>query len=96
MMLYVYAITDMPDKPLSSALGLCEASPAAVGLRDITAVVSPISMDEIAQTEENLWRHEQVLEAPMAPAAVCLFRGAIKGAGPLPRKHTPNPSSTVR
>ena len=74
MMLYVYAITDMPDKPLSSALGLCEASPAAVGLRDIAAVVSPISMDEIPQTEENLWRHEQVLEALMDDRAVLPVR----------------------
>lgn len=74
MKLYVYAITDMPDEPLSSALGLCEASPAAVGLRDIAAVVSPISMDEIPQTEENLWRHEQVLEALMDDRAVLPVR----------------------
>jgi hypothetical protein len=70
MMSYVYAITDRPEEPLPSQLGLDDAELAQIAWRDIGAVVSTYGGSQLAATTDVLWRHEEVVEALMAGRTV--------------------------
>jgi hypothetical protein len=72
--MYLYAITDQPEVPVPAGPGLEGASPLSLAYRDITAVVSPLTTVEVPPTEDNLWRHEAVVEALMADRAVLPVR----------------------
>ncbi len=74
MMSYVYAITDRPDEPLPSQLGLDDEELAQVVFRDIGAVVSKHDGSHVAATGDKLWRHEQVVESLMDARAVLPVR----------------------
>ena len=76
--LYLYAITDRPEAPVPAEPGLESASLLNIPHQDIAAVVSPLSTTEVLPAEDNLWRHEAVVEALMADRAVLPVRfGAV-------------------
>jgi hypothetical protein len=70
MTFYVYAITDRPQEPLPSEVGRDDAELAQIAWRDISAVISASGDSRSAATSDDLWRHEQVVEALMAGRAV--------------------------
>lgn len=70
MMSYVYAITDRPEEPLPGQLGLDDAELAQVALRDIGAVISARDGARLSASADELWRHEEVIEALMGRRAV--------------------------
>ena len=70
MTFYVYAITDRPQEPLPSQLGRDDAELEQIAWRDIGAVISASGGSRSAATSDDLWRHEQVVEALMAGRAV--------------------------
>jgi len=72
--MYLYAITDHPDAPAPSGLGLEGVSLCTLAYRDIAAVASPLATAEVPPTEANLWRHEAVLEDLMADRTVLPVR----------------------
>lgn len=72
--LYLYAITDQLEAPAPSKPGLEGASLLSLTYRDIAAVVSPLTTAEIPLTADNLWQHEEVVEALMADRAVLPVR----------------------
>lgn len=74
MMTYVYAITDRPEEPLPGQLGLDDADLTQIAWRDIGAVVSTYDGAELAATADELWRHEEVVEALMGRRAVLPVR----------------------
>jgi len=69
-MSYVYAITDRPEQPLPGRLGLNDTELAQIAWRGIGAVVSTHNGAHLAATADELWRHEEVVEALMAGRAV--------------------------
>jgi len=70
MMSYVYAITDRPEEPLPGQLGLDDAELAQVALRDIGAVISAREGARLLASADELWRHEEVIEALMGARTV--------------------------
>jgi hypothetical protein len=74
MMTYVYAITDRPEEPLPGQLGLDDAKLAQVDLRDIGAVISLHDGARLSASADQLWRHEEVIEALMDRRAVLPVR----------------------
>jgi hypothetical protein len=73
-MIYLYAITDLPDLPVPAEPGLEGASLFSLTYQDIAAVVSPLTTSAVSPTEDNLWRHEAVVEALMTDRAVLPVR----------------------
>ncbi len=65
MTFHVYAITDRPDAPLPDRLGLDDKPLAQIVWRDVGAVVS--AREEVVRPADadELWRHEEVIEALM-------------------------------
>lgn len=65
MTFHVYAITDRPDEPLPDRLGLDDKVLAQIVCSDIGAVVS--AREEVVRPAEadELWRHEEIIEALM-------------------------------
>jgi hypothetical protein len=84
--LYMYAITDQPDMPLPVQAGLEEAALLAIRCQEIGAVVSPLAARAVTPSEENLWRHEAVVEALMVDRAVLPARfGSLVASAPAVR-----------
>ena len=80
---YVYAITDRPNEPLPKQLGLDDEALALVVCHDIGAVISARDGSHLSATTDELWRHEEVVEALMSLRAVLPVRfGTL-----LPRQH---------
>ena len=75
-MMYVYAITDRPDAPLPRQLGLRDEELTQVVWRDLVAVVSPFDGAALSKSADELWRHEEVVEALMGDRAVLPMRFA--------------------
>ncbi len=73
-MIYVYAITDRPQAPLPSQSGLHDTKLAKVIWHDLAAIVSALDGSHPLQSEEELWRHEEVLEQLMCDRAVLPVR----------------------
>jgi hypothetical protein len=73
-MIYVYAIADRPDEPLPSQLGQQDEALAKVVWRDVVAVVSTFNGSQLPKTADELWRHEEVVEALMSDRAVIPVR----------------------
>jgi len=74
-MLYLYAITDLPDLPTDlTEPGLDGAGLREIVWEDLAAVVSSTTDGAALPTESNLWRHEAVVEALMAARAVLPVR----------------------
>ena len=73
-MIYVYAITDRPDEPLPSQLGQHDEGLATIIWRDVVAVVSTFNGSQLSKTADELWRHEEVVEALMSDRAVVPVR----------------------
>ncbi|MDO8586150.1 MAG: GvpL/GvpF family gas vesicle protein [Armatimonadota bacterium] len=69
-MIYLYAVIDRPSAPIPATIGLCGAATDALQYRDIAAVISPLTTTQIQATEDNLWRHEMVLEELMTDRSV--------------------------
>jgi hypothetical protein len=77
--MYLYAITDRPDLPVPAEPGLegmggCETRPYSVTHQNIAAVVNPLATAKVPPTEDNVWRHEAIVEALMADRAVLPVR----------------------
>jgi hypothetical protein len=77
--MYLYAITDQPELPMPAEPGLegvggCETHPYNVTHQNIAAVVSPLAATKVPPTEDNVWRHEAVVEALMADRTVLPVR----------------------
>jgi hypothetical protein len=70
MTFHVYAVTDRPDQPLPDRPGLDDKLLAQVVWHDVGAVVS--AREEVVRPAEadELWRHEEVIEALMIDRAV--------------------------
>jgi hypothetical protein len=73
-MIYLYAITDQPEAPVPAEPGLEGISVFTLTYQDIAAVVSSLTTAEVSPTEDNLWRHEAVVETLMADRAVLPVR----------------------
>ena len=73
-MMYVYAIVDRPESPISKMDGLDDAPVHLLGYRDIGAVVSLSSTAKVPPTQVNLWRHEAVMDALMPDRSVLPVR----------------------
>src|SRR5204862_7171797 len=71
-MLYVYAITDVPQPP--GVAGLDGASLRAIGAGGLAAVVSQHEELRRAEEADELWAHERVVEAAMEQGAVLPMR----------------------
>ena len=72
--MYLYAITDQPNLPAPAEPGLEGASLFSLTCQDIAAVVSPLTTATVPPTEDNLWRHEAIVEALMADRTVLPMR----------------------
>jgi len=73
--MYLYAITDQPDPPVPSDPGVEDTSLCSLTCQDIAAVVSPLATaKKVLPTEDNLWRHEAIVEALMADRGVLPVR----------------------
>lgn len=73
-MIYLYAITDRPGLPVPAELGLGGTSLFSLAYQDIAAVVSSLTTATVSPTEDNLWRHEAIVEALMADRTVLPMR----------------------
>lgn len=80
-MIYFYAITDRPELPLPAEPGLEDTSLFNLTYQDIGAVVSFLNTAKVPPTEDNLWRHEAIMEALMADRAVLPVRFGTMLAG---------------
>jgi hypothetical protein len=72
--MYLYAITNRTDLPVPTEAGLEGTSLFSLTYRDIAAVVSSLTIAEVPPTEDNLWRHEAIVEALMADRTVLPVR----------------------
>jgi hypothetical protein len=80
--IYVYAITAQPEVRWPALRGL-EGAPV-FGLRygDLAAAVSRVSREPIPATEDNVWRHETVVESMMTSRTVLPVRfGTVLNGG---------------
>jgi Gas vesicle synthesis protein GvpL/GvpF len=73
-MICVYAITDWPEEPLPIQLGQQDEPLAKIVWRDVVAVVSTFNASQLSRTADELWRHEEVVEALMSDRAVVPVR----------------------
>ena len=73
-MIYLYAITDDPEVTTLPESGIGGASLLTCAYRDVAAVISPMVSAEIEPTADNVWRHEEIVEALMAESAVLPVR----------------------
>ena len=73
-MIYVYAITDRPEAPLSGQMGLRDEGLTEVVWRDIAAVVSTANRALVPKTADELWRYEEIIESLMLDRAVLPVR----------------------
>ncbi len=73
-MICVYAIGDRPEQPLPGQLGQQDEPLAKVVWRDVVAVVSTFNGSRLSKTADELWRHEEVVEALMRDRAVVPVR----------------------
>jgi hypothetical protein len=73
-MIYLYSITDQPELPVPAEPGLEGTSLSSLPYQDIAAVVSPLPIAKVPPTEDNVWRHEAIVEALMADRAVLPVR----------------------
>jgi hypothetical protein len=72
--MYLYAIIDQPEAPVPAEPGLEGTFLFTLTYQDIAAVASCLTRAEVPPTEDNLWRHEAVVEALMADRAVLPVR----------------------
>jgi hypothetical protein len=72
--MYLYAITDRPELPMPTEPGLEGASLFSVAYQNIAVVVSPLATAKVSPTEDNVWRHEAIVEALMADRTVLPVR----------------------
>jgi len=72
--MYLYAITDRPNLSVPAEPGLEGTSLFSLTCQDIAAVVSPLTTATVPPTEDNLWRHEAIVEALMADRTVLPMR----------------------
>jgi hypothetical protein len=73
-MIYLYAITDHAEEPVPAEPGLEGTSLFSVTHQDIAAVVSPLATARVPSSEDNVWRHEAIVEALMADRTVLPVR----------------------
>ncbi len=74
-MIYLYAITDQPDLPLSTLTGLEQAAKLEIyPYWDIAAVISHTTTAALSPVETNLWQHEGVLEVLMTDRTILPVR----------------------
>ena len=73
-MIYVYAIADRPQEPLPGQLGQHGEALAKIVWRDVAAVVSAFDGLQLSNSGDELWRHEEVVEALMSDRAVVPVR----------------------
>lgn len=73
-MLYLYAVVDRPQQPLSVPRGLGGRPPFLAGERAVAMVASELGEGDLALSEDNLYRHEAVVEALMAERGVLPMR----------------------
>jgi len=77
-MIYLYAIIDRPGGVLPSLLGLENAPLSEIVYQDIAGVYTSFPSNNesttLAANEENLWKHEAVLEALMPGHSVLPLR----------------------
>jgi hypothetical protein len=64
--LYLYAITDHPERPLGVHAGLANAEIQCIAYCDIAAIMSPLAANTIPPTAANVLLHERVIESLMA------------------------------
>jgi len=77
MSLYIYAITDRLEQPLSIQSGLNGERLGQLVWRDIAAVASAYNGSQPSASPENVWRHEEVLESLMHDRAVLPARFGV-------------------
>ncbi len=87
-MIYLYAIIDSPDQDLPDQDALDAQKLSQLVYRDIAAVYSSFQPDResavLATSQENLWKHEAVLETLMTAHALLPLRfGTVFAAPPL-------------
>jgi hypothetical protein len=81
-MVYVYAITAQPEVRWPALRGLEEAPVFGLRYGDLAAAVSRVSGDPVPASEDNVWRHETVVEALMVSRTVLPVRfGTVLGGG---------------
>ena len=84
-MIYLYAIIDRPGGVLPSLAGLENAPLSEIVYQDIAGVYTLFPADKesttLAANEENLWKHEAVLEALMTGHSVLPLRFGTTFAG---------------
>jgi len=73
-MIYLYAITDHSEESVPAEPGLEGTSLFSLTYQDIAAVVSPLATSTVSPTDDNLWRHEAIVEALMADRTVLPVR----------------------
>ena len=69
-MIYVYAICDRPELPLPCRNGLNDEALEKVVHRDIAAVVGDCDGASLSNSADEIWRHEEVIEALMEERTV--------------------------
>ena len=84
-MIYLYAIIDQPGGPLPSLTGFENAPLSEIVYQDIAAIYTSFPSNQESTTlsanEENLWKHEAVLEALMPGHSVLPLRFGSAFAG---------------
>jgi hypothetical protein len=73
-MIWLYAVTDRPQADMPRVSGIEDARLTTICVDGLAAVVSECSGDAVPRTEENLLRHEAVLEALMGDRTVLPVR----------------------
>jgi hypothetical protein len=64
--LYLYAITDHPERPIGVGVGIANAELHRIAYREIAMVVSTMPEDKLPPTAANVMLHERVIESLMA------------------------------
>lgn len=72
--MYLYAITDRPEAPLSGKRGLGDALLISLAYRNIAAVISPLSTAHVPPVGANVWQHEAAVEDLMMDRTVLPVR----------------------
>jgi hypothetical protein len=72
--LYVYAIVARPGKPTRVTRGLDGSQLSVLTYRDLGAVIGPMAAAFVRPGEDNLWRHDRVIEGLMVERAVLPMR----------------------
>ena len=69
-MIYIYAVADRPDIALPCRRGLHDEVLGTVVHRDIAAIVGDCDGANLSNTADEIWRHEEVVEALMEERSV--------------------------